>query len=351
MGWCGGGAQIGRLTHLVANLAARALVLDELAQQPDRDELETGHHHEDTKQEQRPVSNRAGANCPENAQIGQNGEPDTAEQEGRPTEDMEGPRGVARVQHHAEEIEPALEQPSKPIFRLAELARPVIDRNFANGKPPPVKQNRNEPVQFAIEVQAVQRFSAVGLEAAIEIIQPHAGQLADDTVEELGRQGLVQRIVALVLPARDDVQAALQSSNKVRDLCRVILQVCVHRENDITGSHGKPGIEGGGLAEIATEPNKTDVLVLGTEGRQTAWRIVSGPVIHKDDLKVVREVLESVADFRMQALNALFLVQDRDDEGNQTRGLNWWRGGVVHARWPDCIACCGVYGAIWPHLD
>jgi hypothetical protein len=55
----------------VGMVGPRALALDELTQQSDRDELEGRHDQKHSEHQERPITDRAKSNEPEHAQIGQ----------------------------------------------------------------------------------------------------------------------------------------------------------------------------------------------------------------------------------------------------------------------------------------
>ena len=61
------------------------------------------------------------------------------------------------------------------------------------------------------------------------IVQVHAHQVTDQPIEHARREHFVPRVVALALPAADDVEAFVKFGEQVRDFRRVVLQVAVER--------------------------------------------------------------------------------------------------------------------------
>ena len=176
--------EIERRLDRVRVVGLRALTLNELAEQPDRDELEGCHHKQHAEHEQRTVADRAEAEEPENAQIGEDRGSGQTEKGAGCAEHMQRASGKARIQHDAEEIEAALQQAVEAILRSAELPCVVVDRDLADPVAAPVQQNRNEAVKLAVERQALKRFGPVCLEAAIEIVEPDPAQPADHCIED-----------------------------------------------------------------------------------------------------------------------------------------------------------------------
>ncbi len=118
----------------------------------------------------------------------------------------------------------------------------MIDRNFANFESVPVQQNRDESVQLTIQRQIFHGFIAIRLKPAIEVIQFDSADAADDAIEKLRWQGLVDRVMANMFPPRDNVITLGEFCQEIWDLGRVILEISVHRENDIARRDLKPRV-------------------------------------------------------------------------------------------------------------
>lgn len=63
---------------------------------------------------------------------------------------MQRPCREARIQHHTEKVERALEEAPHTIFGLAELSSTMIDGYFTHAKAVPMEQDRDESMQLAI---------------------------------------------------------------------------------------------------------------------------------------------------------------------------------------------------------
>ena len=83
-----------------------------------------------------------------------------------------------------------------------------------------------------------------------------------DAVEEAARDGLLERVVALLLPARDEVGPGVEARDHGGKLGRVVLQVGVERRDAAAGRAGEAGGERGALAVVAPEADAAEALVL-----------------------------------------------------------------------------------------
>ena len=114
-------------------------------------------------------------------------------------------------------------------------ARPVIDHLFRDFPTSCRSQHRDETVTLAVQFYVIENFAAVKLQAAIVIMQFHAGEPTDQPIEKPGRQTLVERVFAVLLPTADQVVAFVQQLNHRWQFCWVVLQVGVHRHDQLTG--------------------------------------------------------------------------------------------------------------------
>ncbi len=159
-------------------------MLDEFSKQADRDELKARHHHQYAQHQQGPIANRTGAHEPQNRKVGQDRKADPAEEESGPTKNMKRARRITRVEHHAEEVESALEQAAHSIFRFAVLASAVIDRDLTDPEALPMQDDGDETMKFAVQAQTGQCFRPVCFEAAIEVMKADTGQMPDNAIKD-----------------------------------------------------------------------------------------------------------------------------------------------------------------------
>src|SRR3989304_826191 len=73
-------------------------------------------------------------------------------------------------------------------------------RQFPDPEALGMHDDRNIAVQLAVNVEVLDHFAAVSLEAAIEVLEVEAAEPRRHVVEQLRRQGLPDRVVSFLLP-------------------------------------------------------------------------------------------------------------------------------------------------------
>ena len=139
-------------------------------------------------------------------------------------------------------------------------------------------------MHLAVNLYVFHHFAPVSLQAAVEIVQiPNAAHLTCRSVEELGRQGFRQGVVALLLVAGYEVVAVFRyHAVEFGNLVGRVLQVGVHGNDDTAPGGLETAEEGGRLAVVAP---KLDAVHTGVVGCKTAYhlpRIIRTAVVDKD---------------------------------------------------------------------
>ena len=142
------------------------------------------------------------------------------------------------------------------------LARAVVDRQLGDPVPAVVREHGDEAMQLAVEPQALHDLRAVGLQPAVQVVQPQPGDAARDPVEDLRGEAAAERVAAVGLPAGDEVESLVELRQQPRDLGRIVLEVGVDRDDDFALGVREPGREGGGLAEVAAQADDPHVVAV-----------------------------------------------------------------------------------------
>ncbi len=98
------------------------------------------------------------------------------------------------------------------------------------------------------------------------------------------------------------------------NLRRIVLQVGVHREDDLTPRHLESGDERRRLAEVAAETNDMDARIALMQRAQRLKRAVPAAVVDEDDFPGLPHAFKLVAEALVEQHDALDLVEDGDDE-------------------------------------
>ena len=263
----------------------RAQVHDELCNQPRGEDLHPDHHAQHAQNEQRPLTDRL-SHHPQHAEVAEYDESTKADQRADATEKMRRPPLVLEQEEHREQVhQPAEETPAAELAD-AELARVVLHHDFPDFEALPVRQHRNEAVHLAVQAQVLQHHGAVRFEAAVHVVEPHAGEVAHHGVEDARRQHLGNGIVPLLFVAGDEVEAFVQFGQEARNFLGVVLQVRVQREHDFAARFAEAGGERGAFAEVALQLQQVHLRPLANQLLRHLDRAVSAAVVHEPKLVV-----------------------------------------------------------------
>jgi len=145
-------------------------------------------------------------------------------------------------------------------------------------------QYRNETVHLAVDFDRLDDLAAVGFQAAVEVVKPDSRHGAGRPVEKLAGPAFADRIVALLLPARNQIVSLFEDHPaQFGNLVGRILQVGVHRDDDLPFRSRKTAVQGRGFAVVTGEPDAPHRRILLFEGFDDAPRIVGRTVVHQDN--------------------------------------------------------------------
>ena len=141
-------------------------------------------------------------------------------------------------------------------------------------------------VHLTIDLNILHHILAVGLETAVEVVQVlDAAHLAGGGVEQLRRQRLRQRVIALLLVAAHQVVLLfLHHTVQFRNLVGRVLQVGIHRDHHVALCFGKAAVEGRALAVVTAELDALHVFRLFLQLCDDIPRAVGAAVADKDHL-------------------------------------------------------------------
>ena len=115
-------------------------------------------------------------------------------------------------------------------------------------------------------------------------------------------------ILSFHAPAADDVVAFRHGAQKLREVLRVVLEITIHGDDDVALGEVKPGLQGGGLAEVSPQPKDRDSRILVADLVQQHARLVAAPIVDEDDFVRLREVIEHLGEARVKRWNIFLLV-------------------------------------------
>src|SRR5919197_2745722 len=123
---------------------------DHLADQAEREELHPDHEQEDAEHEQGAVADRVAERL-EHGEVDEDRNPERAEDEAEPAEQMQRAVAVAPDERHRQQVEEAAQVALDAVARPAVLARAVVDRELSDAEAAVVREHRDEAVELAVE--------------------------------------------------------------------------------------------------------------------------------------------------------------------------------------------------------
>ena len=227
------------------------------------------------------------------------------------------------------------------VFGGAVFARVVADGHLDDFCADPFGVGDDEAVHFAVEVEALDDFAAVGLEGAAVVVDREFQVGLDEVVEDLGGEGPDTGVLAVLAPAADDVGVfAFEEVEHCGDVGGVVLEVAVHGDDDAAAGEVEAGGEGGGLAEVAAKADEADLREARGCGAEGVPGAVGGAVIDEDGLGGAAEGGEGGVDGLAERGDGLDLVVEGDSDGDVYGGC-WHgdgRGCTMH--YALCVVHC-----------
>src|SRR5687768_13493726 len=128
-------------------------------------------------------------------------------------------------------------------------------------------------------------------------------------------------IVPRLLPSGYEVIAAAKQCEKCRQLDRIILQVCIHREDELAARACEADRERCRLAIVGAKSYRAVSGIARIELAQHLERTIRRAVIDKDDLpRVAGHLIENRLEARRELSQRFFLVELRDHDADDRAG-------------------------------
>ena len=172
-------------------------------------------------------------------------------------------------------------------------------------------------MHFAVDAHAVQHIAAVGLEGAAVIVQPHAGHKGDKPVGNVAGQIAGQfGVLAILAPAGNNVVAFVQLGHEAADIGGIILQIAVHRHDDVAPRIVDARHEGGRLAAVARQMDNRKRLVSGGQLVKNFGAAVLAAVVDQQQFIGRVQLARFFRHPGVEFAHVVALVVDGNDDGN-----------------------------------
>ena len=158
------------------------------------------------------------------------------------------------------------------------------------------------------------RVTAVRVERAAEVGDGDPGEAAQHAVDELRGKRPAPRVAAGDTPPAGHVGAGVHGRHELRDVLGRVLEVAVHRHDDVAPRPREARVHGRMLAEVPAEANGPHAVVACVEALELGERAVGRPVVHEDDLVRPARCVERRDRAAVQLVERRRLVVERDDD-------------------------------------
>src|SRR3954447_525665 len=160
-------------------------------------------------------------------------------------------RAIAVSTHEddREKVERAAEVALDSEARLAVRARSVIHGQLGHAEAEMMREHRDEAMALAVELDVLEHFGAVRLKPAVHVVELHTGRYTSRAVVDLRDEAPHEWVLPVALPTGHEVIALVELREQIGNLGCVVLEIGVHRDDDVALCDGDPGIEGRCLSE------------------------------------------------------------------------------------------------------
>lgn len=110
-----------------------------------------------------------------------------------------------------------------------------------------------------MELDLAQNLPAIRFKAAVEIMDLYSGNPSCGPVKDTGEKNLKQGVVTFFSPAAHQIVAVFMGLDETRDLFRIILEIRVHGENNVSSGLSETCRKGHGFPKICLEDKNTDL--------------------------------------------------------------------------------------------
>src|SRR5205814_2289590 len=165
------------LRSLALRRALLVVARDHLADQAEREELHPDDDEQDPEREQRPLADRVARRL-HDREVDEDRDSREPEQEAETAEEVERALPVPADERDGQEVEEAAQVALDAVARAAMLPRPVVDAELRDAEAAVVRKHGDEAVQLSVDAEPVDDLRAVGLQAAVHVVEADAREAA-----------------------------------------------------------------------------------------------------------------------------------------------------------------------------
>ena len=151
-------------------------------------------------------------------------------------------------------------------------------------------------------------------------METHARDERDQSICHDARNVSLQCVVlAILAPAGADIESFIEFLEQPRDIGRIVLQIAVHRNDDIAAREIEAGHHRSGLTKVAPQVDDFYERIAGGDFVENALAFVGASIIDQDQLPFAARRRHRLADARVECAQISSFVADRHGDGNHQR--------------------------------
>ena len=304
-------------TDMVDGLTRRFVVGadEDFSQQPEGDELEADDHEEDAEQKKRAVGDAYFQDEPLVGQPQGDGEPQNSAGQPDQAENLKRAGRVTEEKLDCQHVQDDPRETEDAVLGFSMAARPVMDLDLSDRNTHVAGDGRDEAMELAVELDALDNLSAEGFQGAPVIMELDSRQPGNQPVSDERREpARKEPVLSILAPSADDVEAVLDLRQEKGDIPGAVLEVSVEADDDLSFGVVEASRKSGRLAEILSQPDELDPWLTFLQGLKDGPGVVCAAVIDNDDFEGDVEVLEDREEFFEEGGDVVLFVKNGYDD-------------------------------------
>jgi len=257
---------------------------DELAEQAEREDLQAENQQQRCQQQCRSIGERLAEQHAIHSQVRDQHRADAERHGAEHAEEAQRLLGEAHQEEDAEQVEQVMHVLARPVDAPVAILRRLPHRHLADAETEPQREDRQEAMLVAVEIDFFEHLPPHRARAAAEIAQPRAGHPVDEAMESRASHAS-ERIAVPRRAIADGHVGRAQSSEELANVGRLDLRVRRQRDDRAAARAFEAGGQRRSFAEIAREIDDREFLALAQQRLQGATHFGTRPIEHEDEFE------------------------------------------------------------------
>lgn len=186
-------------------------------------------------------------------------------------------------------------------------------------QPPAREDEGDEAEEPPCEGNCERRFSADRLQAGIGVVEAMAEGEAHTDIEEHRCKTLGKTVCPLLSESNRKIGTLFQRCEEQGNIRRIILQVAVEGDADVSPCFPKPHCERTALVRVPVEPKTPDTGISGLQFADHLRRAICARIVHDQNLGCLMQAHQSFTELLIKRRQVLGFVVRGDNDGEHGR--------------------------------